>query len=260
MYMLITFIALGVTIGIWFSIRPSNERNWSLDQKILSYAEITGTRAKIYNIRNFTYASTTSYTPAYYDSIFDLNTISSLEYVYEPFSSWAGSAHTFLTFGFEDKKYVSISIEIRKEQGETFSAVKGLFKQFEIMYVIADERDVIKLRSNYRKDNVYLFPLAIPKEQIRQIFVDMLTKANELKVHPEFYNTLTNTCATNIVKHISARFPLPFSEFNYKIICPGYSDKLLYDHKLIAKAAFHINERALEYADDPDFSQKIRNR
>jgi len=217
------------------------------------------------DVRNFTYTSTTSYTSAYYDQRYDLNNIESVDYVVEPFSEWAGSAHTFLTFGFEDNKFVSISIEIRKEKGENFSAFKGLFKQYELMYVIADEKDVIKLRSNFRKDQVYLYPIKISKEKMQALFLDMVQEANYLNDHPKFYNTLTDTCTTEIAKHVNKISPkkIPFS---YKILFPGYSDRFIYDLGLIdtnlpfgqIRSKYNINKKSLEYADDPNFSVKIR--
>src|SRR5690606_8504462 len=123
-------------------------------------------------IRNIEYRSVSDYDIRYYDKTFDLGTIESLWYVVEPFKGQnPGAAHTFLSFGFEGGDYVAISAEIRKEKGEMFSALKGLMRQYEIVYVIADERDVIKLRSNHRKDDVFLYPIAMEKEDIRELFV-----------------------------------------------------------------------------------------
>ena len=177
---------------IWFSVRPSNERGWTLDQMVLPYSIREGNLVHIKNIRNFTYRTTKDYSPGYYEKTFALDKIKSVDFVIEPFSN-AASAHTFLTFGFEGDHYISISVEIRKEQGETFSPWKGLLKRYELMYVIADERDVIKLRSNYRKDKVYLYPVKTTKEKMQALFLDMLDRANKLKEKPEFYNTLVNT-------------------------------------------------------------------
>ncbi|MBP6858301.1 MAG: DUF4105 domain-containing protein [Candidatus Pacebacteria bacterium] len=252
-------------IAFSFIVQPSNNRDWNSDQAILPSVEIYGDIVSIRNIRNFSYASTTSYTPDYYNSTFDVSKLKNVWFVVEPFSGYVGAAHTFLSFEFEGDRFVSISVEIRKEKGESFSAVKGLFRQYELMYVIADERDVVKLRSNYRKDQVYVYPITADLEKKRALFLDMLTRANQLAENPEFYNTLTNTCTTNIVGHVnkitSKRVP-----FDLDILFPANSDRFAYDIGLIdtdlpfeeARARYLINDRAEKYADAPDFSVRIR--
>src|SRR5688572_19601532 len=129
-------IALGSLLIGWLSITPSNHRNWNLDQVVLPEAEINGSLVTIRNIRNFTYRSTTDFTPAYYDRTFDLAELQRVYYIVEPFSDFKGAAHTFVSFEFTGPEFVAISPEIRKEQGEVFSAFKGLFKRYELMYVI----------------------------------------------------------------------------------------------------------------------------
>lgn len=252
-------------LAINIFIRPSNNRDWTLDQGTLSYAEISDDEVKLFNVRNFTYASTTSYTPNYYNAVFDLNKLRKVYFIVEPFSGYIGAAHTFLSFEFENDRFVSISVEIRKEKGESFSAVKGLLNQYELMYVIADERDVVKLRSNYRKDQVYVYPIKADIAKSRAVFLDMLKRANKLREKPTFYNTLTNTCTTNIMFHVNKisprRVPL-----DYRVLLPANADKLAYELGLIdtdlsfekAREKFLINERAMKYADDPNFSRKIR--
>jgi len=251
---------------VHFSTHPSNDRVWNTDQEILPYAEIQDNLVSIHNIRNFSYTSTASYTPNYYDKMFDLSKIKRVWYVVEPFSGLPGSAHTFLSFEFEDDQFVSISVEIRKEKGETYDPIKGLFNKYELMYVIADERDVIKLRSNYRKDLVYVYPVKATTEKAKGLFLDMVERANDLNQHPEFYNTITNTCTTNIVSHINKITPDRVPFFNLRILLPANSDKLAYELGLIdtnlsfedARTRYYINDRAMKYADDPDFSVKIR--
>ncbi len=259
-------ILLIIGVSTLLLMKPSNERDWNNDQKILSFAEINGDLVNIHNIRNFTYASTTSYTPSYYDKEFDLNKIKKVWYVVEPFEGIPGSAHTFLSFEFENNNFVAISVEIRKEKGEKYHPIKGLFNQYELMYVIADEKDVVKLRSNYRKDPVYVYPIRTTTDKTRELFLDMVKRTNDLKDNPEFYNTLTNTCTTNIVSHIDKIREDKISPFNFRILLPENSDKLAYELGLIdtnlsfeeARAKFIINERALKYADADDFSVKIR--
>ena len=262
------YYVLGVIVLIliiWFSIRPSNDRDWSEDQKVLSYAEFDDNLVKIYNIRNFTYRSTTDYDIDYYDKTFDVDKIKEVYYIVEPFSDWDGAAHTFLSFEFEDNEFVAISIEIRKEKGESFSGFKGLFKQYEIMYVVGDERDLIKLRSNYRKDDVFLYHVNSTKKRTTDIFVDMIKKVNKLKDEPEFYNTIKNSCTTSLVSHTNAIYPGRIS-FDLRILAPGYSDRLAYEIGLLnttlsfeeARKKYRINDLAMKYADSDDFSVRIR--
>lgn len=259
--------SFAVLAGIvwWISIRPSNDRNWATDQAVLPEAAIKGNLIHLKNIRNFTYRTTENYIPRYYDKTVDLNKIKRVYYIVEPFSDFKGAAHTFLSFEFDGPEFIAISVEIRKEQGESFSALKGLFKQYEIMYVIADEKDAIKLRSNYRKDDVFIYPIKTTKERIQKLFFEMVQRANKLKTKPEFYNTLFNTCTTNIVHHVNTIVPgrVPFDP---RILLPGYSDELAYELGLIdtdlsfadARQKYHINERAEQYANDPNFSVKVR--
>jgi hypothetical protein len=254
-------------------VRPSLNRDWTPDQAVLARANISGDQVAITNIRNISYRNTTDYDVRYYDKTFDLRKLESVWYVVEPFSGHGfGAAHTLISFGFEDGDYVAISAEIRKEKGESFSAVKGLFRQYEIVYVIADERDVIKLRTNYRHDKVYLYPVKTSRESMRKLFVSMLARANKLATEPEFYNTLANTCTTSIVGHVneiaSAKVPR-----SLKVLMPAHSDELAYKLGLLDSVGpngaaltleqmrnrYLINERAEIFKDDPKFSEKIRS-
>lgn len=245
---------------------PSNTRDWNDDQKTLPYGDIKGSEVTIHNIRNFTYASTTSFTENYYDKTFDIQKLKRVWYIVEPFSGIPGSAHTFLSFEFEDNQFVAVSVEIRKEKGESFHPVKGLFNQYEIMYVWGDENDLVKLRSNYRKDEVHVYPIKTSAEKAQALFLDMIARTNDLKDNPEFYNTVTNTCTTNIVRHVNEVTPKKIQMINKSVLFPESSDELAYNLGMIdteltfveAQKRFYINEKALQYADDKDFSVKIR--
>ena len=228
-------------------------------------ASFDGDAVTIENLRHATYRSTEDYDVRWCRRRFDLGAIERVDFVVEPFASWRGPAHTFLTFGFSDGEYVAISVEIRKEQGESFSALKGVFKQYEIMYVVGDERDLIGLRVNYRKNPVYVYPVKASEEQVRELFVAMLERANELAKQPEFYNTLTNTCTTNIVRHMEELTgeDLPM---NMQILFPGYSDSLAFDLGLVdyegrleqARRRFRIPACPSEEVDGCVWSRQIR--
>jgi hypothetical protein len=244
---------------------PKTDRDWNTDQAILPEISIVDDEVAIKNIRNFEYRTTTDYTPRYYNRTFRISDLESVWFMVEPFSGNSGAAHTLLSFGLRDGSYLSVSVEIRKEKGEKFSPVKGLLRQYELMYVIADERDVIKLRSNYRHDQVFLYPIKTEKERIQKLFLGMLERAQKLQREPEYYNTLTSTCTTNIVSHINDLVPgrIPWDT---RVLLPAHSDTLAYELGLIdtslsfdeARARFNINTRAEKYADSSEFSRMIR--
>lgn len=248
-------------------VRPSNERDWNLDQVQLATAEFVDDQVTVHNVRNALYRSTSDFDVRWETRRYDLSRLESVWFIVEPFSDWRGPAHTFLSFGFGDDDYLALSVEIRKERGESFSPWWGLLRQYELAYVAGDERDLIGMRANHRKDEVFLYPVRATPAQRRALLQSMLQRANALAAAPEFYNTLTNTCTSNIVDHIEAIAPdrIPWS---YKTLLPAHSDDLAFDLGLIDtelpreryRAAHRINERAAAHADDPAFSQAIRRR
>jgi hypothetical protein len=257
-------VLLGLYGAFVLLTRPSNHRDWAPDQAVLAHADIRGPLVTIRNIRNFRYQTTDRYTPGWYDKTFDLRELDSAWFFVEPFGK-GGAAHTFVSFGFRDRDFVAISVEIRKEKGESFSPLKGLLRRYEIMYVIGDERDLVVLRTNYRNDPVHLYRIQATPERMRAMFLAMVQRANRLHDEPEFYNTLTNTCTTNLVRHVNQitpkRIPLRAS-----VLLPATSDRLAYDLGLIAgdlpfeetRRRALINPAARRHATDPHFPRRIR--
>lgn len=252
--------------GLQAATEPSNERPWISDNERTAWADFRGDSVRVHNVRNATYFTKDSFDVRWEERAYDLRELETAWFMVEPIANGPpGLAHTLVSFGFRNGEFLAVSAEIRKEKGEKFHPLKGLLNQFELTYVIADERDVIKLRSNYRHDEVYLYPIRGEHAQLRAMLTDMLQRANKLREEPEFYNTLTNTCTTNIVRHVNRIAPkkVPFS---YKVLLPGYADELAYDLGMIdtdlpfaqARERFHINARALRHADAPDFSARIR--
>ena len=246
-------------------LRPSNDRIWSPDQAELPYAEIHGDLVKVHNIRNAEYRTVDDYTVHYYDKIFDLRKIKSVDFIQVPFADTPSIAHVMLSFGFDGDQYVVLSVEIRKEKGEAYSAVKGFFNQYELMYVLADERDVIWKNSIGWQCEVYVWRTKATPEQARELFLDVMRRVNKLQRKPEFYNTITNNCTTNIRQHINHLVPdrVPY---DYRVLLPGYSDKLAYDLGLLdtslpyesARVKARVNYKAYLCREDADFSAKIR--
>jgi len=254
---------------LWSSLEPTNDRDWQTDLAVLAHATIDGEKVTIHNIRNFDYRSETDYTPAYYDKTFDLRELRSLDIVT---SYWMGPAiaHVFVTFGFAGDDYVAISIEVRKPKGEGYSTLKGFFRQYELVYIVADERDLIRLRTNYRRDppeDVYVYRTNASIEAKRRLFLQYMRRINALQMHPEFYNTLTTNCTTGIWmnSHINPG-GVPLS---WKILASGYVPEYLYEQGRLEATGLsfpelqqraHVNARAQGADKAADFSRQIRAR
>ena len=268
----ITWILLGALVLLFvtvlvtvYSKQPTNDRAWAEDQKILPYAEFDSDMVTVKNIRNFSYQSRDEYTPLYYDKTFPISDIVSIDYIVEPLASVA-AAHTFLSFGLKDGSQIAVSIEIRKEQDEEFSPFKGLFRAYEIMYVVVDERDALGLRAVHRDNPVYIYRTIATPEMSQTLFVDMMRRATALRDTPEFYNTITNTCATNIVDHINLVVPNRIG-WDYRLLLPMNSDLLAYEQGLLAgdasiedlRTAHYASDAIKEHVDSPEFSRAIRS-
>jgi hypothetical protein len=253
-------------VAAWRSIHPSDTRNWIPEHRVLAEARVEGARVHIHNVRSFNYTARSVFTPEYADRTYDLDKLQSVWYVLSPFSEgWRGPAHSFVSFGFADSQFVSISVEARREVGETYSVLKGLFKRYEVMYVVGDESDLIAQRAAYGTDRVYLYPVRTSPEKMRAMFLSMLQRANDLRERPEFYNTATNNCTSNVISHVNDVSPKTVSA-GIRTILPGYSDEVAMQLGLIdtdldmaaARETFLINARARAHATDPAFSWKIR--
>jgi len=247
----------------WLSLRPSNDRDWQPDLKVLAYADIAGKKITIHNIRNCDYRTETDFDVRYYDKTLDLDKLRTGD-LYMVYWGSPHMAHTMVSFGFEGGDYVCFSIETRKQQGEGYSALKGLFRQFELIYVVADERDVVRLRTNYRQgEEAYLFRLKGSPEKLRKSFLDYLNRLNRLQDHPEWYSALTDNCTTGIRAQRAASDRMPW---DWRILANGHADTLLYERGFIAtnlplaelKSRAHINARARDADKADDFSQRIR--
>jgi hypothetical protein len=258
-------VALGLVLVVWRSTTPSNDRDWAPEVAVLPYATLDGERVTVHNIRNFDYRTETDFTPAYYDRTFDLQRLDRVDLVAV---YWMGPAiaHLFLTFGFGDA-HLAISIEVRKDRTRPYATLPGIFRQYELAYVVADERDVIRVRTTYRKDppeDVYLFRVVGDLANGRRVFLDYLREINELREQPRFYNTLTTNCTTMILTHTAVNpGSVPYS---WKILLPGYTAEYAYDMGRLdrslpfeeLKRRAHINAVAQAADKAPDFSQRIR--
>jgi hypothetical protein len=249
----------------WRTIQPSHDRDWALEVARLPRATVAGDLVTLHDIRNFDYRSETDFTPAYYDRTFDLRRLDALDMVT---SYWMGPqiAHVFVTFGFGDD-HVAVSVEARKERTEGYSSVRGFFKRYELIYVVGDERDLVRVRTNYRRDppeDVYVYRTRGPHENARRLFLEYVRAINELYERPRFYDTLATNCTTTILFHTRVNpGHLPFS---WKVLLSGHAAEYAYERgRLDASLPFdelrrrsRINAAAVAADRAPDFSRRIR--
>jgi len=249
----------------WFSLEPSNTRNWMPDVAQTGWAEIDGDRIVMHNIRYCDYRTETEYTARWETRTYSLSQLRGIDL----FITYWGSpyiAHPILSFPFGDDDHLAFSIETRKEVGEEYSSVLGFFRQYELTFIAADERDVIRLRTNYRKgEEVYLYRTTVLPDQARTIFLNYLSSFNSLHNRPEWYNALTKNCTTDIrvqTKGTVAGGPMPW---DYRILVNGLGDQMAYERGILAgalqfgelKRRAHINDAA-HAAPEAEFSRRIR--
>lgn len=255
-----------VLILCWSNIEPSNTRAWKPGVAVLPAASFAGNRVSIHNIRNFDYLTESDFSVSYYDRTFDLDRLDSVD-LFASYWSGPAIAHIMLSFGFRDGPPVAISIERRDERNEDYSAVKGLFKQYELFYVVADERDAVRLRTNIRHDppeQVHLYRLRGRRDDARRLFLEYMREINSLQQHPRFYNTLTTNCTTSI--WLNARVNPGHAPFSWKVLLSGYLPEYLYGHgRLDTTGSFAelqrrslINPAAVAANRASDFSRRIR--
>jgi hypothetical protein len=256
-------LLFALPLALWMSLRPSNDRDWSPDVARTATAELDGDLLTVHGVRNFDYRSERDFTERWEDRTYDLSKIVGVDL----FLSYWGSpniAHTIMSWEFSDGQHLAISIETRKTRDEEYSALRGFFRQYEIYYVVADERDVIRLRTNYRGEDVYLYRLRVSPEVARDLLLDYVATLNRLAQRPRFYNALVDNCTTGIrvhVEHVGAARP-----WDWRLLVNGRGDELLYERGTVdrtrpfaaLKEESLIVARAKEADRAPDFSRRIR--
>lgn len=257
-------IWFGIILLSWFSIKPSNNRDWQADVERLAWAKIDGDKVTLHNVRNFSYRSESDYIPTWETRSVRLSQLTGIDI----FINYWGSpwmAHPILSFQFADAPPVCFSIEIRKAKGQNYSSLKGLYRQYELIFIVADERDVIRLRTNYRKgENSYLYRLSLPPDKTRERFLEYLSTINVLHKNPRWYNVITTNCTTSIrAQHPSWERP----PWDWRILVNGLGDEMLYEREALLtdglpfeelKQGALINAAANAADEDPNFSKIIR--
>jgi Domain of unknown function (DUF4105) len=260
------FFGFSIVLVWWLNIKPSNDGDWQPDVARTAWVEIDGDRVTIHNFRNCEYRSETDYTNCWSDRTVYLSQIRAADLF---LTNWGirWVSHPIVSFQFGDNDHVAFSIEARYKTGQAYSPFLGFFRQYGLIFVTSDERDVIRLRTNYRKDEeVYMYRAKLQPDTARAMFLTYVAYLNQLKDHPEWYNELTRNCTTTINSQLAASVNDP-QPWNYQLILNGTLDELLYDRgRLVTggltfpelKQREHINAAAQAANQSADFSALIR--
>jgi hypothetical protein len=265
------WICLGgfvLVLAWWLTLTPSNARDWQADVAQTAWAEVNGDTVTIHNYRDCRNRTEFNYTCEWATKTVRLSELRGIDVA---FIHWGipDIAHLIVSFHFAGEDYVAVSIEMRKQAGQSYSAIRGFFRQYTLTYIFAGERDLIRLRSNFRKgEEVDLFRTTANADYSRKLFLQYLRRANELHERPEWYNALTSNCTTNVFSQMRAIGPLPagLSHFDPRVLLSGDADEMLYDHGLLAgnlpfpqlRDQARINPAARAAGNSPDFSRVIR--
>ncbi len=253
-----------VAVVIWFSTIQPKAGGQYPPELTMPFVELKGDVVRIHNVRYCTYRTAKDFDVHYEKRSYRLNDLETLDLLVNYWGMKA-IAHTFLSFGFSDGQYVSVSVEIRPEVGKTYDMLQGFFKQYQLIYVWADERDLIGLRTNYKKEEVYLYRVDLSRENIRKMFMSMIKATNDIYNKPQFYNTLTQSCTNTLANHvIDAKIAkIPFWK---RRILTGTVDRRLYEAGFLDQSLpfaqlrqrAHIDARAQAAGQGPQFSARIR--
>jgi hypothetical protein len=260
-------LVLGVlwfaVLGWWLGIAPRNDRDWQADVARLPHVTQDGDRVTIRNVRDFDYRSETDFTARWEERTYDLAQVRGADLF---ISFWGPTliAHTIMSWEFADGRHLAISIETRKEQGETYSALRGFFRQYELYYVVADERDVVRLRTNDRGEQVFLYRLRATPARARATLESYLREVDHLAQTPEWYNAFTHNCTTTIRGHVQRAGVR--NAWDWRILANGKGDEMLYERGITnttlpfaeLRVRSDITAKAKAADADPAFSERIR--
>jgi len=256
-------LAFGALMAWWSTIAPSNNRVWADDVAHLMSGTIDGSHVTLTNVRDFTWRTEDDHDIRWYTRTYDLDQLVSADAVLSYWGSEA-IAHAMISFGFSDGRHVVFSVEIRKKRGQQYSAIGGFFKQFEMVLTAADERDIIRVRTNVRGEDDYLYPLRMDKAAMRELFLSYVKAANQLVTTPAFYNTITSNCTT-IVYGMARRID-PGLPYDVRLLLTGYLPEYLYEIGALDKSVSidelrrrgRVTDRARASLPTDDFSRVIR--
>ncbi len=258
--------------GLLLLHRPTHDRDWAADHSRMPHIEIAGNSVTLTEFRQFRYRSESEYTPDWNTEKFELDDISAVWFGVQRFTTLEGIAHTFLSFRADTErgpKFICVSVEVRREKGESWSPTRGFYRQYELIYIVSDERDEVAMRTVHRpNDRVFLFPVNATAEQAQMLFAEVAERVNRLETEPEFYNSFFNNCTNNLAVHTNRLNP-EISILDRRIMIPGYSDRFAFAKGLIGdgsetfrqmRGRCRVDEIARQFGDRDGFSLAIRRR
>lgn len=248
-----------------FFVTPTHDLEWEVDQAVMPEIEIDGSRVTVRNARRFVWRSIDDFTPGYYDAALDADQITGMYYVIAPFSKFGALAHVFMSFSFADGQHISVSVEARRTRGQPFRPIASMFRQHHLIYIIGDERDVVGLRGVSSSHPVQFYPARSTPQRMRDTFLDMMRRADDLERQPEFYHLIASNCMNNLLYHLryAGVEGLPSQVW---LLLTGFSDRVAHDLGFLdtdlpfheARAKFRIDDRIREHIANEDFSRRIR--
>jgi len=257
------FAAFAIVLAWWLTLQPTNEAAWQPDVAQVAWADIDGDVVTLYSVRDCDYRTKDDFTPQWETRTVRLSQITGVDLAIDYWGSpWI--AHPIASFQFADAQPVCFSIETRMKTGQSYSAIGGLYRQFELIYVVSGERDVIRVRTNYRGEDIYLYRTTLTPEQARGRFLEYLRSLNEMRLHPRWYNAITTNCTTSIRSQHSAAEHQPW---DWRILLNGKGDEMMFENRTVATGGLPFPElrkkalinAAAQAADkSPDFSRLIR--
>jgi hypothetical protein len=263
-------LAVTAVVAVWFFVfvTPYPNEAWIPQHNRTPVVTFAGDKVRVKNVRNFTWRTPTDFTPDYEERVYDLNALNSMYFLKSPIFDMRAVAHVWVSFGFSDGQHVCISVEARGVKERPFGLFRSMFRQFQLIYVVGAERDVIGLRAVARQAEVRMYPVNMTDERKRAIFVDMLKRADRLGEHPEFYNLFANNCMNNITYHV-CRLGGRYLPGHLALLLTGFSDRAAYAYGFIgteglpfekAREAFRIDQwmQTQELSLDEDFSTRLR--
>ncbi len=254
-------------VVVWYAATgtPDPNQDWAPEHARAPRVEIVGNKVHVRDVRNFTWHTRTDFKPGFYERVYDLDAIDSMYYVVAPMPIWDGIAHVFVCFGFTDGQHVAVSVEGRRVAGRPYRVIPSMFRQYQLLYVVGDERDVVGLRGAIWKSPVYFYPARTTTERRRAIFLEMMQRAHDLEERPEYYHLITNNCMNNITYHLRNVGGRSVPR-DLRLLLTGFSDRVAYDYGFIdtdlpfaqTRQTFRIDDWMQTVPLDADFSLRLR--